>query len=229
MAKKRLCRKGCVDDLGKPLPFKSEGCIHRKTKIVHKPVPASASTDGPTFIPDPAGLGSGGLPRFSSSQIIPSNSANPLPPDASMLLSLDPLANGRPLPMDNNSYEWSDVWDHSTSFTDNLFQWPSDDAGIRDGSMEDPVPFSDFDFFGSSSPFLSSSSDSLPPMTPDSFELAAVDTDGTCFSGLDEGVLDALLSSLNVVQQAHEDYTSLSSSSVSPHDGPIVPPTVACV
>jgi len=124
------------------------------------------------------------------------------------------------------------MWDPPASRNDS-FEWPSDEAGILDGPMDildkDLIPFSDF--FRSSSPLPSTSSGSLPSVTPDSFdfELAAMDTDGPGLSGIDEAELEALLSSLNAMQQVDEGSTSLSSNSTSSFDGLVVPTAVTCV
>ncbi|KAG6909021.1 hypothetical protein DXG01_002294 [Tephrocybe rancida] len=66
---KRLCRQGCVDVDGNPVPFKGEGCKHRKLvgpKTAAEPSNGVTSSNAPSFYPDATGSGlPHGLPRFS--------------------------------------------------------------------------------------------------------------------------------------------------------------------
>ncbi|KAF5378120.1 hypothetical protein D9615_007540 [Tricholomella constricta] len=240
MPRRRFCRQGCVDEAGNAVPFKGEGCIHRKTK---KTAPAATSEDGPSFIPDASGCGINGLPRFAppitspsrpSAPALPRTSTSPMPAAELHNFNFDLLISEPAVPTvtADRAYDWPVTWDHSVNLP--ILEDTVDGAGTSDG-MFDPLSF-DSDVFVPPSPMLppsSSESGSLPPVTPDSsdFNMDTI-SDGPCAPALqqfDKADLTEILSSLEAMPSFHEASMPFSDDVASLLDFLTVSAAVPCV
>ncbi|KAF5384267.1 hypothetical protein D9615_003374 [Tricholomella constricta] len=218
MGKRRLCRQGCFDHQGNPAPFKGVGCKHGK-KALAGDAPAASSVEGPMFIPDASGSGINSLPCFTIGAAHSTPSPRPPLPDINIVQvpqapsvapvhvadpSLPPISPQLPLLDDNTGlFDWSGNWNTTMNIDNPL---------LNDAALSSSGSTLGMELFSISDHDFSPSSPSVPSLTPDSSD---TEWGAHPLQGLDEAVLDSLLSSLQMEITANECSSSVSQGSAS--------------